>query len=452
MNENLQQLALMNGLLTNWDGILLRMGPLSHAASNQLAEIGRALAAIQSPDELARVIDDLLDFTMDTGSNAYVRELISRFNLAGGPKLRSLVRTDTPFDEELPGEKELATRSGHTLARIVSTESDGVLTVPLFFGTNRKAQPESGFSGELVQDLTVGLAHVTIPLRKHKTGRIEKPHWWTLFPESDREHRFLNLTHVETLPPPEFCSKLESAVGAPATRELLIFLHGFNVTFEEAALRAAQISHDMAFQGVVVLFSWPSLGTCLPSAAALFPYGADEERAGASAERLAEFLRLIENGPFDRVHLMAHSMGSRVLLSGLADNSRTSALRLGHVAFVAADVYVDSFESKWLKFQSADALSATSYASKGDLALAISNRLHNANRVGLIREIPYSTTGLETIDASAVSTSFLGHGDFAEKRSLLTDIGLLLRKNLSAADRGLHPVSNKEKTYWEFPK
>jgi esterase/lipase superfamily enzyme len=224
------------------------------------------------------------------------------------------------------------------------------------------------------------------------------------------------------------------------------------VTFEEAALRAAQISYDMAFHGVVVLFSWPSLGTWLPSAAGLFPYSADEERANASGEKLADFLRALEGGPFHRVHLVAHSMGNRVLLSGLADNSRTAALPLGHVAFVAADVYVDSFEAKWPKFQSAGALSVTSYASKGDLALAISNRLHNANRVGLIRDAPYWTPGLETIDASAVSTSLLGHGDFAEKRSLLTDLGLLLREGLSAGGRGLHPVSFKEKNYWEFPR
>lgn len=35
-------------------------------------------------------------------------------------------------------------------------------------------------------------------------------------------------------------------------------MHGFNVKFEEAVLRAAQIKYDLKFAGEVVLFSWPA--------------------------------------------------------------------------------------------------------------------------------------------------------------------------------------------------
>lgn len=457
MNENLQQLALITGLLTNWDAILVRMGPLSTSAAQQLAALAQALTAVRNEDELARVIDDLLDFTADTAADAYTRELISRFTLPTVPHVRGIVRGPVlgvvPFDLEILDQSELAMKAGQDLGKIIAVETDGVLSIPLFFGTNRqpRTKGEAGFEGELVNDVSFGLAYVTIPVAKHRHGKIEKPHWWTLFKDSDAEHRFIQLTRVQTFPQAEFTSKLENAVTAAKTPEVLVFLHGFNVTFEEAAQRAAQISYDMNFHGVVLLFSWPSLGSWLPSTSAAFPYSADEARAEASGKRLADFLRALEGGPFKRVHLMAHSMGSRVLLSGIADNLHKPGLPLGHVAFVAADVYIASFESNWSKFQSAGPASVTSYASNGDHALQFSNWWHVADRVGLIsRGTPYVTDGLQTIDASAVSTSLLGHSDFGMKRSLLTDIGLLL-DGLSPDGRKLSPVTAEKKSYWKFP-
>ncbi|HEY3738270.1 MAG TPA: alpha/beta fold hydrolase [Bryobacteraceae bacterium] len=452
MNENLQQLALITALLTNWDGILLRMGTLTAADAKRLAALGDALDAVRNEDDLARVIDDLLDFTADTAADAYTRELISRFTLPSAPKVRGIVRGIEPLDLEILDQSELSMRAGQDLGKIIATETDGVLSVPLFFGTNRKpAEGGAGFEGELVNDVSFGLAYVTIPVNKHRHGKIEKPHWWTLYKDSDAEHKFIQLTRVQTFPQSEFSSKLENAVTAAKTPEVLVFLHGFNVTFEEAALRAAQISYDMNFRGVILLFSWPSLGSWRPSASAIFPYTADEARADASGKRLADFLRALEGGPFHRVHLMAHSMGSRVLLSGIADNLHKPGLPLGHVAFVAADIYVASFESNWTKFQSAGAASVTSYASNADHALKFSNWWHVANRVGLISDgVPYVTDGLQTIDASAVSTSLLGHSDFGMKRSLLTDIGLLL-DGLSPDGRKLKPVTAEKKSYWKFP-
>jgi hypothetical protein len=41
----------------------------------------------------------------------------------------------------------------------------------------------------------------------------------------------------------------------------LIFVHGFNTTFEDGIYRLAQIVWDMQFKGVPILFSWPSYGS-----------------------------------------------------------------------------------------------------------------------------------------------------------------------------------------------
>ena len=68
--------------------------------------------------------------------------------------------------------------------------------------------------------------------------------------------------------------------------------------------------------------------------------------------------------------------------------------------------------------------------------------------MGLISGEPFVTLGLDTIDASAVDTGFLGHGYFAEERSLITDLRLLIHSSMTPKDRGL----TEAKQYWLFPK
>jgi esterase/lipase superfamily enzyme len=203
--------------------------------------------------------------------------------------------------------------------------------------------------------------------------------------------------------------------------------------------RAAQVSYDLKFRGALILFSWPSLGR-------LLGYDADEDRAAISAARLAEFLQTLEGGPWKKVHLMAHSMGNRVLIAGLADNRR-SHLPLREIVLVAADVEVEIFKQKFAKIVG-ESNRFTSYVSKADRALLVSSFFHQTNRVGFVQGEPFIMDGLETIDATYVDTSLLGHNYF--DRSVLTDLGYLLREELAAERRGLQQTPGK--SYWSFPR
>ena len=472
MLDSIQQLATMNALLTNWSEIQMRMSPLSAALAAQLEKLAHRLLAASSMDDLARIVDDLLDLTQDTPANSYVRELIARSQLSAPgtgsarPTLRefpaaaiappapslpppappsavppvSQPRTPSAADNSW----SYAEQAGKSLGRVLqsSTQDGGLARIPVFFATNRSPDPKKpgSFLGEIADGISFGVAPVTIPVAQHEIGKLETPKWWTLFPDRNKERRFISLGDVETLPSVQFLTRLESTLQQTEAKDILVFLHGYNVTFEEAARRAAQIAFDMRFPGAVVLFSWPSLG-------ALCRYTADEDRATASGDSLSALLKGLEGGPWRRVHVMAHSMGNRVMLLGFADNARPH-LPLGQLIFVAADVYVPIFVEKFPKLQLAGKLPATSYASKRDNALLLSDFLHKGDRVGFIRQAPYVTRDLETIDATAVDHGFLGHGYFADQRSLLTDIGILLREGLTAKQRGLVD----EKTYWAFPR
>ena len=59
--------------------------------------------------------------------------------------------------------------------------------------------------------------------------------------------------------------------------------------------------------------------------------------------------------------------------------------------------------------------------------------------------------GVDTIDASAVDTSFFAHSAFAGNRAVLTDLAYLLQDG-AAPDRrvGLIRKESAEGTYWAF--
>ncbi|MBV8524634.1 MAG: alpha/beta fold hydrolase [Acetobacteraceae bacterium] len=445
MIDLIQQLAILDGLLNSWEVVQAKMGPASAAQEQELAKLAMQLSAASEPGEIARALDDLLELVEDTPAYDYVRRLLARAQLPEETVRRGPSAAPLAPEDDLPL-RNAVTMTGRVLGAAAVSPVETCL-VPIFFATNRKEDatqpPENRFSAEDAKTITFGLAQVTIPVARHRLGRLEAPVWWNLFVDERDATRFVVLHRLGRLGTQEFCNELSRAAAQQSRTSVLIFLHGYNVTFDEAVRRAAQLAYDLRFQGPLVLFSWPSLGST-------FGYLADEDRAALSAKVFVEFLRVLEGGPWEEVHLVGHSMGNRVVIFGLADNP-APALPFGQMVFVAADVYVELFEQKFPNILGIGRLK-TSYASKGDRALLLSSWLHRAARIGLIRGEPYVSTGLETVDASVVDTSLLslGHSYFGQKRSTITDLGYLLREGLPAARRGLEQLPGKK--YWDFPR
>ena len=302
------------------------------------------------------------------------------------------------------------------------------------------------YSGNPAPDLNLGRAVVSIPVDAHRVGKVEAPPWWKRYLGSVHKARYMMFDSVETLSSQAFQNDLETDATSAGKSDVLVFMHGYNVSFEEAAMRAAQVSYDLIFQGVTVLFSWPSLAKVLG-------YLADGDRAENSGASLAAVLKLLVGGPWNKVHLMAHSMGNRVLLAGLVDDSAPT-LPIGQIIMVAADVYQGQFQSKQPKIADAGQW-LTSYVSSTDRALFVSRFLHQAGRIGFAGDKPFVSPGMDTVDATSVNTSFLGlglgHSYFSDKRPMLTDLGYLLQHGLPASQReGLR--ASRDNTYWTFPK
>ena len=301
----------------------------------------------------------------------------------------------------------------------------------------------TGARGELVR----GRCLVTVP-DTHERGRIERPVWHRLEVTEDLRRHLVVLAAHE-LPKSEFHRQLAEAVDTAEHRDLFVFIHGYNVDFESAVRRTAQIAVDLPFRGVPICYSWPSQGS-------LLGYTIDENNVTWTVTHLKQFLReLVAHSRAESIHLVAHSMGNRALTAALREFSLemgTAAEMFDRVVLAAPDVDADHFRRDLAPHLLNTARHVTLYASSGDRALIASKQVHGYPRAGESGPGMVVLPGIETIDVSGVDLSLLGHSYYGESQPLLHDLFHLVRKSLPAAQRSwLQRREHGALEYWHLP-
>ncbi|MFB1490058.1 MULTISPECIES: alpha/beta hydrolase [unclassified Thiocapsa] len=298
---------------------------------------------------------------------------------------------------------------------------------PVWFGTNRRPDGRGGYGVERHDEISRGRVLVHVP-EAHRFGEIGNSFWTRLCRFDLRDDR-LKVQAIEAREQVAFFHEIQEAMAAAReskeTPHALVFLHGFNVDFEEAAIRAAQLGCDLKVPGATAFFSWPSRGS-------VTAYTADEATIEASEAAITAFLiDLVEHCGADRVHLIAHSMGNRGLLRALqriASNAETSGrIKFGQIFLAAPDVDRDLFLDLARLYPN-HSERTTLYASDADKAVHLSARVHDAPRAGYFK--PYTVVdGVNTIAVPDFDVDLLGHSYFAEAEALLHDIFDLMRNN-----------------------
>jgi esterase/lipase superfamily enzyme len=321
---------------------------------------------------------------------------------------------------------------------------------PLWFGTNRApvdpADPAKGFSSERGTALHYGTCRVAVP-RSHKIGSVGSA-WWKRLLTAEDDRLRLDWKALRLLAAEAFWADLSKALAErdAGQRMGLVVIHGYNVSFEAAALRAAQIGFDLQVPGVTAFFSWPSR-------ARLAGYTADEATIQASEKHIAQFLlEFTRQSGVDEVHVIAHSMGNRGLLRAmqriLTEVGEATRVPFGQIVLAAPDEDQDVFAELSAAYSKV-ARRTTLYVSAKDRAVATSFLVHDAPRVGLTPPVTI-VPGIDTVEVTNVDVSLLGHGYFAEARDLLHDIHNLLIADTPPASRmGLRPATTSDgRGYW----
>ena len=186
-----------------------------------------------------------------------------------------------------------------------------------------------------------------------------------------------------TLEHNDFCAEVREEMEEKGDA-VVLFVHGYNVRFDSAAARAAQLSANISFEGATMTYSWPS-------AASLLQYFRDGEEAEIAAFFLKEYIELIiEEITPERLHIIAHSMGNRALIGALEELSEelggsptNESPPVDSVILAAADI-----DQRLFRFADDDLVGivdhVTIYAANDDRALDQSRFWHGFERLGQV--------------------------------------------------------------------
>ncbi len=327
-----------------------------------------------------------------------------------------------PIELSLP---QFKIPSSATYSSIVENE-EACMSVKVHYATDRILTPNNQYSGDrdlaTQQPIKFGTCQVSIP-PNHRRGQLESPSMWDFYESNPKKHVVLaNVSQVGEAKTFESIKQiLESS--AVSKKSVLFFVHGYNVSFDDAARRSAQLHFDLNYPGASMFFSWPSNATASG-------YVSDAEDILWSSKHIEATLeKLCDQQEIEQIHAIAHSMGNRGLTSAiisLAQKGKTG--KISEVILAAADLDAETFKRDIaLKITSAIART-TVYASSKDKALWGSYALSGNPRVGEIRN-GFPTIRpmekLDIIDASNVETDLVSHSYYGNT-SLIGDLYTLL--------------------------
>lgn len=325
---------------------------------------------------------------------------------------------------------------------ILEKNATNAEVVRVFYGTDRKpAASEGRFTTRRGEAVSVGWCDVSIP-PDHRLAVIERPRITRLEFHEDPERHFVIIARA-LQSPQEFWASIKSLDKSSA----LLFIHGFNVVFDDAVYRAAQLAADLEFDGVAMLYSWASCGS-------LFRYTADLNSNEFTIQPLKRFLLdVATQSGIRKIHVIAHSMGNRALvhaLSELADKWRADGLpRIENLFLAAPDIDKGTF-LELAAAMASTAGRATLYASSKDRALKEARRRQVYPRAGDADDIVV-VPGIDSIDASDLETDFLSHSYYGDHRSVVSDLHELLEYGAPPGKRfGMRGVPTATPRYWKF--
>ncbi|MGL5011442.1 MAG: alpha/beta hydrolase, partial [Paracoccaceae bacterium] len=292
--------------------------------------------------------------------------------------------------------------------------------VPIFIGTTRGFDPAlQRFTAERSEVLGFARYDVSVPPDR-EVGEISfaRPNQ-----RPDPQTHFLT-TRAEVLSDaPAFRAGLAGALrGRPrGERDAIIFVHGFNTTFAEGLYRLAQMAHDLNLPGVPVHYAWPSRGAALG-------YVADRDSSLFARDGLEVLINQVEAAGAENIVLVAHSMGSNLLMESLRQlairgDTRTLS-RINGVVLISPDVDVDVFRGQALAMEKLPQPFLI-FGSDRDRILGLSARLTGEpERLGNLSDIGRLADLEVTYLESSAFSEGTGHFDLGNSPAL---IGLIER-------------------------
>jgi esterase/lipase superfamily enzyme len=267
-------------------------------------------------------------------------------------------------------------------------------------------------------------------------------------------------------PAETFAALIDAKLAISRNKEILIYVHGYKVVFDNPILVTTELWHFLGYDGVAIAFAWPST----PST---WAYMSDLETAALSAHSLRILIEyLAEETQVERINIIGYSAGTRVVIDVLDQLSLMSAaledaglqedLPIGQVILVGSDYDRDLFAAALLNGLLNLPERLTVYLSETDRALGISQWVFGRNRLSQmwqerplkpqVDEYLRKSESLVLIDVTGAeaATAGNGHAYFRNSPWVSSDIFVSLLYGLAPDRRGL--VRLPHMPIWSFPE
>lgn len=321
----------------------------------------------------------------------------------------------------------------------LSTGTKDANVVDMLVATSRRPSDDPAvlFSGERSPYPSITDVAVSIPPDgTREPGTVQWPK--KLPPDPARDFAVVRVEPVPNLKDAHAWTSRHARGG-----HAMVFIHGFNNTYEDSVFRFAQIVHDSGADVAPILFTWPSR-------AKVFDYNYDKESTNYSRTALELTLNaLVEDKNVKDITILAHSMGTWLAMETIrqmAIRNGTLPAKIENVILASPDIDIDVFARQWSELGKRRP-NFTIFVSQDDRALALSRYISgDVQRLGQVNpaDEPYRSSfekaGITVVDLTRVKTEdSLHHGKFAESPEIVQLIGkrLVTGQTLTDSDIGV---------------
>lgn len=416
----------------------------------------RASSSDTADTDLAKLRAEIVQLQAELAEIVYAADCLAIAAHAGEtppPPLPAPAETSKPRPRGVATPQALPEASppaqGPAISKPPAVAAENV-EINVYFATTRVVDPTittvERFKAEHDGRLQYGSAIVSIP-KTHREGNLELPSLWHFERVADPNKHFV-LKETALFDASGWRGDIRASMAKADSKAALVFVHGFNETFDDVAFRTAQLAYDLKFKGVPMFYSWASLGK-------VSGYAQDTETARLNEPLFETFLDELYGDGFKDIFIIAHSMGTRI--ASVAVSSRISkgedVERLRALLLAAPDLNETLYRTQIApQFAKLSPPRTTVYASSFDIALKASRFVNGYRRIGETEGGVGNYAGTEVVDSSDVSTVYrgFGHTYVVDSTEVLSDIGRIIARGEGAALRGLVAKGAAPSVHWAF--
>ncbi len=250
-------------------------------------------------------------------------------------------------------------------------------------------------------------------------------------------------------------------------KDVYLYVHGYNNTFEDAAFALAELWHFFGREGLPIVYTWPA------GHPGIFGYTYDRESSEFTVFHLKQVIKWLSEQPeIENIHLIAHSRGTDVAVSafrelviwarGAGINPR-ERFKIKNVVMAAPDIDVQVLSQRIAAERLALAVDqATLYSSPNDEAIGLAELLFASprGRLGTISISKLTKEEIARMKANAARVTVVnfegkstgyGHDYFRTNPAVSSDLVLMIRYGLKPGGAG-RPLEHIGLNFWRVPE